>query len=158
MIKLPKRINVKKFGLFLLAFGLGLLSPWMLADKILAQSSAENPAGIIKGATKEGFPYMSGGIGTGAREIMQSWGGNYNLKLTFSELSGNYLADVKLVLEDANGKEVISTMTNGPWFYIQLPPGNYTVKADFEGETKQIKNLRLAKAERVTRLLHWDLD
>lgn len=151
-------MKIKNWVSLLLAFNLGLLLPWILADKTLARSSAERPAGIIKGATKEGFPYMSGGVGTGAREIMQRWGGNYNLKLTFAESSGNYLADVKLILEDANGKEIISTMANGPWFYIQLPPGNYTAKADFEGETKQIKDLRLAKAGRVTRLLHWDLD
>jgi tripartite-type tricarboxylate transporter receptor subunit TctC len=33
-----------------------------------------------------------------------------------------------------------------------IPPGRYTVKATYEDETKQIKNLQLAEDHRVTRL------
>lgn len=41
---------------------------------------------------------------------------------------------------------------------MKLFDGTYTVKATFEDETKQIKNLYLPEGERVTRLLRWDLD
>jgi hypothetical protein len=53
---------------------------------------------------------------------------------------------------------MVRAITNGPWFYIKLPPGRYTVKATYEDETKQIKNLQLVEGDRVTRLVHWDLE
>lgn len=154
LFDVTKRID---WHLVAVLFGLSVLA-WVLTKPIFADSSAENPPGIVKSATERGFPYMSGGIGIDEREVMQSWGGAYNLKLSFAETSGTYLSDVKLLIEDEKGREMIRTTTNGPWFYVQLPPGTYTVKATFEDETKQIKNLHLAEGDRATRLLHWDLD
>jgi hypothetical protein len=142
----------------LLVFNLLLFSPWMLAGNVLAQSSIENPPGILMAASDKGFRYMTGGIGLEEREIMQRWGTDYNLKLTFAELSGDYLSDVRIAMQDQNGKNVINMTTNGPWLYVKLPAGTYDVKASFEGETRQIENLHLPKGDRVTRLLHWDLD
>lgn len=139
-------------------FNLLLFSPWMLTGNVLAQSSMENPPGILMSASDQGFRYMTGGVGLEEREIMRSWGTDYNLKLTFAELSGNYLSDVRIMMEDQSGKEIVNMTTNGPWLYVKLPAGTYDVKATFEGETRQIKNLHLPKGDRVTRLLHWDLD
>ncbi|MBI4524122.1 MAG: hypothetical protein HY695_09965 [Deltaproteobacteria bacterium] len=138
------------------AFSLAVFSLWILAGSISAQTSTENPPTIVRGVTKQGFAYMTGGVGTDEREIMQSWGGDYNLKLTFAEMSGVYLSDVELWIEK-DGREMVHATTNGPWFYIKLPPGRYTIKATYEEERKQIKSLQLSEGHRVTRLLHWDL-
>lgn len=100
---------------------------------------------------------MTGGVGSGEREVMQSWAGDYNLKLAFAESSGVYVSDVALSI-DKDGRQMVRTMTNGPWFYIKLPPGRYTVKATYEDETKEIKNLQLVEGDRVTRFVHWDLE
>lgn len=99
---------------------------------------------------------MTGGVGTDERKIMQTWARDYNVKLAFAEISGVYLSDVELWIEK-DGREMVHETANGPWFYIKLPPGDYTVKATYEDETKQIKNLQVAEGHRVTRLLHWDL-
>ena len=53
---------------------------------------------------------------------------------------------------------MVHATANGPWFYIDLPPGRYTVKAAYEDKTKQIKNLQVAEGHRVTRLVNWDLE
>jgi hypothetical protein len=98
---------------------------------------------------------MTGGVGSGEREIMQSWAEDYNLKLAFAETSGVYVSDVALSIEK-EGRRMVRTTTNGPWFYIKLPPGRYTVKAMYQDETKQIKNVQLAEGDRVARLVHWD--
>ena len=153
LIDVTKRI---KWHLVAVLFGLSVLA-WVVTKPIFADSFAENPPEIVKGATEQGFPYMSGGIGIDEREVMQSWGGAYNLKLSFAEESGTYLSDVKLLIEDETGREMIRTTSNGPWFYVQLPPGTYTIKATFEDETKQIKNLRLSEGGRALRYVHWDI-
>lgn len=139
---------------FVFSFAAFLL--WILAGSTSAQTSTENPPQIIRGTTEQGLAYMTGGVGTDEREIMQSWGRDYNLKLAFAEMLGVYLSDVELWIEK-DGREMVHATANGPWFYIKLPPGRYTVKATYEGETKQIKNLQVTEGDRVTRILHWDL-
>jgi hypothetical protein len=143
---------------WLLVFSFAGFSLCTLVGSIAAaQTSTENPPEIIRGVTEQGFAYMTGGVGSGEREIMQSWAGDYNLKLAFAETSGVYVSDVALSI-DKDGRQMVRTMTNGPWFYIKLPPGSYTVKATYEDETRQIENLQLVEGDRVTRLVHWDLE
>jgi hypothetical protein len=140
------------------AFCFTVFSLGILAGSIPAQMSTENPPHITRGVTKQGFAYMTGGVGTDEREIMQSqWEGDYNLKLAFAEMSGAYLSDVELLIEK-DGREMVRATVNGPWFYIKLPPGRYTVKAAYEDKTKQIKNLQVTEGHRVTRLVHWELE
>lgn len=152
--------TIKNRGMpvFLLAVSFALLSPWIAVQARSAESPLEQSPGIVQGETKQGFAYMSGGVGIDERELMGKLGKAYNLKLSFAEISGPYLADVGLIIEDTKGAEIISTTTNGPWFYIQLPSGTYTIKATVGGNTKQIKNLQLSKGERISRTVHWDLD
>jgi hypothetical protein len=80
-------------------FSCAVFSLWILAGSTSAQVSTENPAQIIRGVSEEGFAYMTGGIGTDERKIMQSWGRDYNVKLAFAEISGVYLSDVELWIE-----------------------------------------------------------
>lgn len=158
MVRLFRAIGPKAWLLFLLALGVAVLLTSTAASSLFAQSPVANFPGILRGVTQEGFRYMSGGVGLDEREIMESWGAGYNVKLAFAELSGHYLSGVKVIVEDQNGKEVVNMTSNGPWLYGQLTPGTYTVKATFEGETRQIRNLHLSKGDRVFRTLHWDLD
>jgi hypothetical protein len=139
------------------AFSFAVFPLWILAESIPAQTSTEYPPQISRGVTEQGLAYMTGGVGTDERKIMQSWAGDYNVKLAFAEMSGVYLSDVELWIEK-DGREIVHETSNGPWFYIKLPPGEYTVEATYEDETKQIKNLQVAKGARVARLLHWDLE
>jgi hypothetical protein len=148
--------NLHQPVVFFFAFSFAVFSLWILAGSIPAQTSAENPPLITRGVSEEGFAYMTGGVGTDERKIMQSWGGDYNVKLAFAEMSGVYLSDVELWIEK-DGRAMVHATSNGPWFYIKLPPGEYTVEATYEDETKQIRNLQVAEGHRVTQLLHWDL-
>jgi hypothetical protein len=141
--------------------GLLLATSLFLSGSFTAVTSAESleeqAAQVITGKTDEGVRYMMGGVGIGERDLMQSRAEEYNLKLSFAEKVGVYLADVDVVVEDRSGKKIISRKTNGPWLYLQLPPGTYDVKATFEGETKELKNVRVTSAARLTRVMRWDL-
>lgn len=121
--------------------------------------AAEIPPAIMitQGKTAQGFPYLTGGVSTEEREILEASGKAYNVQLTFAEKGGAYLSDVNLVLTDAKGREIIEIPTNGPFFYMQLPPGNYGVSATFKGETKKIKSLIVGKGKTVRQTLVWDL-
>ena len=121
--------------------------------------AAQFPPAIIitEGKTSQGFPYLFGGVGSDEREAMEERAKGYNLKLIFAEKRGAFISGVTVVIASAKGAEIASLMTEGPWFYIQLPPGDYSVKASFKGETKQIINLSVAKDKRVQQGLIWDL-
>jgi hypothetical protein len=125
-----------------------------------AQStSGETPAGVVitRGTTLQGFPYLSGGVSSNEREIMEPLGKDYNLRITFAERGGSYLADVSLIITGNKGDEIVAVTANGPWFFIQLPPGRYTVKATFDGQTRSTDAFTVAKGKTVHRTLVWDL-
>ncbi len=140
------------FGFSVLGFVL-----WTLAGSTVAQTSTQDSSGIVRGKTEQGFAYMTGGVGSSEREKMKSWAGDYNLKLAFAEASGMYVSDVVVSIEK-DGRQLVRTTTDGPWFYIKLPPGRYIAKATYEGETKQITNIQLTEDDRVSRVVHWNLD
>jgi hypothetical protein len=112
---------------------------------------------IMEGKTAQALSYIAGGVSSDEREMMEELAKGYNVKLAFAEKRGPYLSDVGVVIQDAKGTEVVSLTTNGPLFYIQLLPGTYTIAATFQGDTKRIKELRVPKDKRVSRIFHWDL-
>lgn len=117
--------------------------------------SAEAP-GVVKGQTEKGIPYMSGGIGSEERELMKKESKDYNLRLSFALKTGQYVADIRLVIEDAKRTQILSTTLSGPWFFIKLPEGTYSIKATYAGKTREIKNLKLEKDRPVSRTLVWE--
>lgn len=125
---------------------------------VMGRAAEIRPAiAIIGGKTDQGFPYLFGGVSTNERELMEERAKHYNLRLMFAEKNGPYLSDVTLALASVKEGELVTIATNGPWFFIQLPPGTYNVKATFQGETKQINNLQLTKGKTVQQTIIWDL-
>ncbi|MBI3001436.1 MAG: carboxypeptidase regulatory-like domain-containing protein [Deltaproteobacteria bacterium] len=150
-------VDLSKRFLFLLALSLVVFSFLPSPGPLASEISSEDAVGIIKGKTNQGYPFMSGGIGADERQIMEESGKSYNLKLSFAEKSGQYLSGVEVVIADEKGKEIARTTVHGPWFYIQLPAGKYSIRATLAGATKRIKDLDVPAKQRVFRLLHWDL-
>jgi hypothetical protein len=112
---------------------------------------------IAQGTTAQGFSYLTGSVSSEEREILQQSAKAYNVRLTFAERGGAYLADVNRVLTDAKGHEIITIKTNGPFFYIQLPRGSYGVSATFQGETKRPKSLVVPQARILQQTFVWNL-
>jgi hypothetical protein len=83
---------------------------------------------------------LSGGVGSDARDQLAAQAKDYNVKLIFALSSGEYLSDINVDITDASGRKVVDHVSNGPWMFAQLPPGNYTVSATLNGrkETRKI--------------------
>ncbi len=144
---------------FSLLFAFLVSEPLRCGGRLPEVPAAQFPPAIliVEGKTIQGFAYLSGGVSSDEREVMEERGKSYNVKLVFAEKTGAYLSNVKLVIADTKGGEIISITTNGPWFFIQVPPGSYSVVATFTAETKQLKGLKVLKDQMVTRTLIWDL-
>ncbi len=153
---LPFTISWRSFLILLFAV---IFDPGRCITLVTDSVAAEFPPAIkiIEGKTTQGFPYLMGGVGSDERDAMEEKSKAYNVRLAFAERRGPYLADVKLVIEDAKKAEIVSVATDGPWFFIQLPPGRYAVKATFKGRSKTIDVLSIEKGKTVRRTLAWDL-
>jgi hypothetical protein len=102
----------------------------------LSSPATENGGVYPNAATENGITYMSGGIGEQEAKAMKQAAKDYDMVLTFATRErGAYVADVKVDIEDAKGNNVLSTVSEGPIFLADMPPGKYVVKAETEGKT-----------------------
>jgi hypothetical protein len=54
---------------------------------------------------------------------------DYNLKIIAADTSGDYLADVQVVIESAKTGRMLDTTMDGPILLVKLVPGTYTIRA-----------------------------
>lgn len=81
--------------------------------------------------------HVSGGVGTEEREEMERTSGQYNLKAIFAVKGHSpFLSGVDVAIKDKSGDEVLTTVTDGPWLFAKLPPGQYTVDASSMGQSQ----------------------
>ncbi|HEX8989216.1 MAG TPA: carboxypeptidase-like regulatory domain-containing protein [Rhodocyclaceae bacterium] len=80
--------------------------------------------------------FRTGGIGEDESKAMQQAAHQYPLELEFVSRSGDsaggYLADVDVAIRDAHGSPVLQTRADGPFLLAKLPPGRYTVTAQYQ--------------------------
>jgi len=121
--------------------------------------AAQFPPAIVitRGKTAQGFVYLSGGVGADERLALEERAKGFNVKLVFAGADGSYVAEVKLEIADGKGDAILATTTTGPWFYIQLPPGIYNVKARFRGQIKEVTTLRVSKDRTTHQVFVWDI-
>jgi hypothetical protein len=81
-------------------------------------------------------PFVTGGAGADERADLQAKEKDYNLKIVAAATSGDYVADVWVVIESAAKKSVLETKMDGPILLAKLPPGTYTIKATYGPSTQ----------------------
>ena len=80
-------------------------------------------------------PYISGGVGADARQELLAKERDYNLKIIAADKSGDYLADVQVVIESARKERVLDITMDGPILLAKLAPGTYTIRATSDAKT-----------------------
>lgn len=76
--------------------------------------------------------YMTGGIGANSAEAMRGLRARYPVNVTFALRDAGknqFTAGVGVVIEDASGVPLLSVVTEGPYLYVDLPPGQYRLRA-----------------------------
>ena len=94
--------------------------------------------GAIRSTSAQGRPVVSGGIGYAERQALHAHRDDYSLwMVTAAKRSGAYLSDVSAKITDAEQRTVFEGPLDGPWLFIDLALGRYTVEATFNGETQR---------------------
>jgi hypothetical protein len=117
---------------------------------LVSVQGADLPAADVDKTTT----YISGGIGEAEQQDFAAREKEFNLKLVFSLVEGNYLADVHVVVSDAKGRKVVEQVAEGPFFMARLPPGEYQVSATYGGKSVNRK-MRIVANRLRTEYFRW---
>ena len=127
---------------------LALSSTWLFA--VNASPAAERLT------TAPPIAYESSGIGDD--DPLAAIAGDYNLQLVFAtQGSGEYLADVKVLIADTKGNTLLDAESPGPIFFVRLPAGSYRISADFHGVPLR-KSVTIGDHRRQNLYFHWPPD
>lgn len=115
---------------------------------------SDSPAVQLQPQEQNGITYLSGGIGQDEAEAFKQIEG-YNLHMTFSTGPLNqYLSNVDLVIQAADGRSLLSLNQVGPIVYVKLPADKYSIIASQNGQEKRSTvDLKGTAVETVN--LHW---
>lgn len=97
-----------------------------------------------------GVPYLSGGAGIQERNQMRAMEGQFPLQIEFSGKAGEYGVAKQVRVFNGSG-QVVAIPDAGPLVMVQLPPGRYTVEADFDGSVQR----RTVDVGRGGHVVHW---
>ncbi len=110
--------------------GPGLTTVLAMAMSAVLLCTAAPVHAIERGTTDLGSAYISGGIGADEQSALKDEGKGFGLAILAAEAgTGNYLADVRIHIRDAQAREVLDTLMDGPWLLVDLPAGRYEVEA-----------------------------
>jgi hypothetical protein len=87
--------------------------------------------------TQNGVSFITGGAGRDKVEAFRQAAGDFNLRATFSQTDGAFIANVNVELRDAQGKTLVTTKTEGPFFFAKVPPGTYEMVATYGDQTQR---------------------
>ncbi len=104
-------------------------------------------------AAEAAIPYESRGIGED--DPVAELAATYNLHMVFAVRgSGEYLADIKVRIDDAKGKLILDVNSPGPIFFARLPAGSYRVSANY-GDKAQRKSVTVQERGRRDLYFYW---
>jgi hypothetical protein len=96
------------------------------------------PEKLVPLISDQGIRYLSGGVGDDERADLDALSNQYNLRLLFAKQgSGEYLSAVRVNILDVHEATVLTAESRGPWFFTQLPPGDYIVDVSTPGQGLQ---------------------
>jgi len=133
----------------------GAILPKTAAPEAAPAQAPSAPAAPEEPEVASGVPYISGGIGASGREEMQELKSKFNLRLLFAiQGSGEYLADVKVRIDDASGPTLLTAVSQGPWFYASLAPGRYRLTVDNAGQS-QTREVTVREGRATEQSFYW---
>lgn len=98
--------------------------------------AAHSETTFIEEGFVNGIRYMTGGVGSEERAAMEQMAKDYDSKLVFALTTGEYLANVEVIIRESGGKILLDAVSDGPLFFADLPPGQYEITASYKNQRK----------------------
>jgi hypothetical protein len=108
--------------------------------RIDSEGNGAIPALPLQVMDAAGIHFINGGIGDEEREQLKAQENEYNVQVMLSAPNGEFISNVRLRLMDAKGAPLVDVADAGPYFFVKLAPGTYTLETTNPGEAaKQVK-------------------
>jgi hypothetical protein len=134
--------------------GSSLIVSALLSPELSGARTPRFPDTIVTHRTTlAGHPFISGGLSFDEQRAMERVAQPYNLKLVFSRRAGTPACPAFLVIGANDGHHIETISLRGPWLYIQLPPGAYTILARFERQFVLIRDVYVWEGKQRTYVL-----
>jgi hypothetical protein len=118
--------------------------------------SLQPAAAMVRGTTELGVPFVSGGVGTEEVATLSDEKKRYAVAiLTAARGSGEFLADVRIRISDAQSRLVLDTVMDGPWLLVNLPAGRYQIEAS-KNALVQKKSVALGAGDHRQTVFYFD--
>ena len=105
---------------------------------LLLAASAASVGAVQSGRTPQGLAWSSGGVTHEELQALHAARAGYSLwVVTAATKTGAHLADVQLTIRDGAGRVLLDERMDGPWLFVELPPGRYQVQAQLDGREQQ---------------------
>ena len=107
--------------------------------------------------TENNIQFIEGGIGLGESASIVAESNQWPVELVFSQRNGNkseWVANVFLVLLDAQGNSVFSHQVKGPMILLKLKPGQYLIESTYESR-KLINQVMVISGQHQKVEINW---
>jgi len=104
----------------------------------------------------EEIRYLSGGISGDEVAFMKSIAHLFSLEMVFVQADKGkevYLADVVVSLQN-DKEEILRTLTDGPFLFVHVPNGKYTITASYKG-IEQTRQVNITKGKHRRTVFLW---
>jgi len=98
-----------------------------------------------------GIEYVQGGAGEQEMLAVKAMQSQYPLHLVFSRNNGEYIVPDRITVSSSQ-RVVLNVVNAGPALLAKLPPGRYSVQADYLGSTQR-RNVDIG---RESKLVSWN--
>lgn len=134
-------------------------SLWLALALPMAQAAppADPLAALPQAKTVGSIEMLTGGIGVSEATAMRAAAKAWPLALEFyRELGGRpaFTTGVKVSIADAQGAPVLQASSDGPYFFVKLPPGRYTVFATLGTQTVE-RDVEIQPGKTTRANLRW---
>lgn len=132
------------------AIGTAIVCAFVSAGQALG---ADTPA-----AASRETAVLAGGVGDDELQVLRAREKEFNLKLVFSLVQGNYLADVDVVVVNERGATILERLNTGPILLALLPAGDYTIIVSHDGKAVSRKVRIATRRLRTEHVVRWPAD
>jgi hypothetical protein len=122
-----------------------ILAPLLLAFGSIAPAVDAATATDPSAARELSIMFVSGGDTAQSRAGMQRMSSDFDLLLTLVMANRDmHYGDTRIrVTDTTTGKQILDASADGPFFYIQIPPGDYMIDSELHGQ-HLVKSARIA--------------
>jgi hypothetical protein len=160
-------MSMKRLFPFAIAVGLALSQSAQANEPCAPRDAAQrhpvlhgepNGAALPPAQKVNGVRYMTGGIGVDSAAAMRKVRSQYALAVTFLFFecgADEFMADVAVRIDEEEGLMVAQLHSDGPYLYVDLPPGTYRLTASAAVGEPKLHHFRIFQDKPEDLIIRW---